>query len=168
MKQLRLEAHPFGSGPIVPPSRPTWPKGTTGTPPPDSRFHLRVFIPSLDRRGRRLPPGSLVPAVERLILAISDGSTMIRGRGSWRADDGRIVSESVTVCESFVPRDLPPTSWNNFFLALRALAHEWGQEAILAVIDGRPILISGTRSPARGRERATMSVVPDRWNRGLR
>jgi hypothetical protein len=90
-------------------------------------------------------------AVERLILTVSDGFTIVRGRGAWRDRRGRLVRESVTVFETYLPGDLTSIAWDNFLLGLRALANDWKQEVVLVVVDGRRILVPGARYSANAR-----------------
>jgi len=150
VKELRLESYPLGGTLRPPPDGPSSSLGLSGAEPPGSPFHLRVFIPSPDRRGHRLPAGSLVLAVERLVLTVSDGFTMVRGRGAWRGRRGRLVRESVTVFDTYLPTSLPSIAWDNFLLSLRTLANDWKQEVILVAVDGRRILVPGAGSSPNG------------------
>jgi hypothetical protein len=115
--------------------------------PPNRSLHVCIFTPSPHRRGRRLPAGSLAVAVERLILDISDGMIILRGRGVWRDKRGRVLCESVVVFENYIPGSMTQVAWSSFLQQLRILANEWREDAILVVVDGCRILIPGARHP---------------------
>lgn len=152
----------------LPPSRSHSVAGPLGGDPPGRSLCVCIFAPSPRRRGQRLPTGSLAMAVERLILDIADGATVLRGRGIWRDERGRVVRESVTVFETYIPTVLTVTAWSTFIQRLRVLANNWHQEAVLVIVDGRRLLIPGTRHPRILGDPAAWQFPGSWWGRAVR
>jgi hypothetical protein len=106
-----------------------------------------VFVPSVDRDGRKLKGASWTRSTLRTLGRLFRGTTAYpRGLGVWRDDQarGRLVYDETTIVFSYVaPADLAPAA----LAELRAFLHRLGREAnqgeVGLVLDGHYIGITG-------------------------
>jgi hypothetical protein len=113
---------------------------------PLGTVHLMVFVPSVDRDGRRLRGRSWTRATLRVLGELFRGATAFpRGLGVWRDDQrgGRLVFDATTIAFSYVASEnLTAAALGR----LRKYLHRMGQEArqgeIGLVLDGHYIAIT--------------------------
>ena len=123
--------------------QPTWLRVVPWITPLGRCIVVRIHIPTIERSGRRLCRRTVRLAIERLLLRIADGGNFTNAHGIWRSGTGVVIREQVGIGDAYVDAGVKPVALNNFLLGLRRLAVEWNQEAILVVIDGWPLLVSG-------------------------
>jgi hypothetical protein len=91
--------------------------------------HLLIFVPSVDRRGRRLRGADWTRETLKVLGRLFRGATAYpRGQGVWRDDraGGRLVFDDTTIVFSYVaPRDLTDAA----LAELRSFLHRLGREA---------------------------------------
>ena len=108
--------------------------------------HLVIFVPSVDRNGRKLEGSSWTrPTLEVLGRLFRGATANPRGLGVWRNDraGGELVFDDTTIVFSFVtPADLTDSS----LMVLRHFLHRMGREAnqgeVGLVLDGTYIGIT--------------------------
>jgi hypothetical protein len=101
--------------------------------------HLMVFVPSVDRRGKRLRKDWTRPTLDAIGRLFRGATAYPRGLGVWRDDEagGRLVYDKTTIVFSYIePRLLTPAA----LAELRHFLHRMGREAeqgeIGLVVDG--------------------------------
>ncbi len=119
-----------------------------GATRPLGTAHLMVFVPTVDRQGRKLRGGGQPWTRETLVVlgTLFRGATAYpKGLGVWRDDraGGRLVYDQTTIVFSYVARqDLTAQALK----ALRAFLHRMGREAnqgeVGVVLDGHYIGIT--------------------------
>lgn len=107
--------------------------------------HLMIFVPSVDRAGRKLRRDWTKPTLDAVGRLFRGGTAYPRGLGVWRDDaaGGRLVYDDTTIVFSYVdPHDLGAGE----LAELRRFLHRMGREAnqgeIGLVVDGRYIGIT--------------------------
>lgn len=112
-------------------------------------MHVRLFFPSRDRNGVNLEShtvGAVYAAAVATLVDVGGGVTALPGTGSWRNAAGAVVTETVTVLETYAP-DGAATLVAVSELA-DAIARDLDQEAVFYVVDGRPYQAAGTNPAA--------------------
>lgn len=141
---------------------PAWLRAVPWITPLGRRIVVRIHVPTIDRAGRRLCSRSVRQAVEKLLLRVAGGGNFTNAQGIWRSAAGIVVRERVGIGDAYVDARVKPVTLNNFLVGLRRLAVEWNQEAILVVIDGWPLLVSGITN----QRTAEILQLPGRDHRG--
>lgn len=109
-------------------------------------IHLMLFVPSVDRTGRKLAGRSWTRAALTVLGKLFRGATAYpQGLGVWRDDaaGGRLVFDDTTIVFSYIsPEDLTAPALRE----LRSLLHRLGREAnqgeVGLVLDGHYIGIT--------------------------
>lgn len=116
-----------------------------GANQPLGTAHLMIFVPSVDREGRKLRGRPWTrPTLEVLGKLFRGATAYPRGLGVWRDDKGgKLVFDDTTIVFSYVaPGDLTREA----LAELRAFLHRMGREAnqgeIGLVLDGHYIGIT--------------------------
>jgi hypothetical protein len=116
-----------------------------GAGKPLGTAHLVVFVPTTDRRGRKLGISWVRPTLRILGRLFRGATAYPQGLGVWRDDDsgGNLVFDQTTIVFSYVaPLDLNPAALAEFRGFLHRMGREAGQGEIGLVLDGNYIAIT--------------------------
>jgi hypothetical protein len=112
-------------------------------------MYVRLFFPSRDRNGQTIEShtvGAVFAATRAALVDLAGGVTALAGTGSWRAADGAVMTENVTMFETYAP------AGQATLVAVSDLAHaiarDLDQESVFYVVDGRPYTAAGSTSDA--------------------
>jgi len=122
---------------------------TVGATHPQGTVHLLVFVPTVDREGRKLRGQSWTRRVLETLGRLFRGATAYpQGQGVWRDDEagGRLVYDETTIVFSYVAAE---DMTDDAMLELRAFLRRMGREAkqgeVGLVLEGRYIGITEFR-----------------------
>lgn len=117
-----------------------------GASRPLGTMHLLVFVPSVDREGRRLKSDRWTRATLEVLGSLFRGATAYpKGLGVWRDDEagGRLIYDDTTIVFSYVaPRDVTDVALGQLRRFLHRLGREARQGEVGMVFDGHYIGIS--------------------------
>jgi hypothetical protein len=109
-------------------------------------IHLVLFIPTVDRQGRKLRGRSWTrKALETLGKLFRGATAYPQGLGVWRDDaaGGKLVFDDTTLVFSYIaPKDLTPGALSELRRFLHRMGREANQGEVGLVIDGRYLGIS--------------------------
>lgn len=117
-----------------------------GASRPLGTVHLMVFVPSVDRDGKRLRGRDWNRETLRMLGSLFRGATAYpRGLGVWRDDarGGRLVFDTTTTVFSYVaPEDLTAPALRRLRTFLHGMGREAHQGEVGLVLDGHYIGIT--------------------------
>ena len=108
--------------------------------------HLMIFVPSVDREGKKLRGRSWARETLRILGTLFRGATAFpKGLGVWRDDRAgeRLVFDETMIVFSYVAtKDLTPAALAELRRFLHLMGREAGQGEVGLVFDGHYIGIS--------------------------
>jgi len=117
-----------------------------GASQPLGTAHLMIFVPSVDRDGRKIKgPSWTKPTLETLGKLFRGATAYPKGLGVWRDDraGGKLVYDDTTIVFSYVaPKDLTPAALGKLRMFLHRMGRVANQGEIGVVLDGHYIGIT--------------------------
>lgn len=108
---------------------------------PQGTVHLMIFVPSVDRAGRKIRgPLWTKPTLSVLGRLFRGATAYPKGLGVWRDDaaGGTLVFDDTTIVFSYVaPRDLTAAALKELRAFLHRLGRETHQGEVGLVLDGK-------------------------------